>query len=256
MGCTIYAMKTHAAGVYALHAHNIIMGEHVRDYELQVKDLPEPDRPRERMVRDGPGALSTPELLAAILGVGTRKEEVLTMAQRVVKEYGDKSIAGETNPRKMAEALDIPVAKACQIIAAFEIGRRFYINQNGKPIYIRNARQAFEHLRAIGYSTKEQLRGLYLSSRYQVVHDEVISVGSLTANIVHPREVFRPAIEHGAVAVIIAHNHPSGDPTPTDADISVTRQLKFAGSLLGIELLDHLIVTDNAFITIKEQPHD
>jgi DNA repair protein RadC len=245
-------MAVFATDIYALRPNNVFMGEHLRNYELQVKDMPEPDRPRERLVREGPQALDTPELLAAILGVGTRKEEVLVMARRILKEYGDKSIASETSPKKMAEALDIPVAKACQVIAAFEIGRRFYTSRNGKPIYIRNAQQAYEHLQSIGYSAKEQLRGLYLNSRYQVVHDEIISVGSLTANIVHPREVFGPAIERGAVAIIIAHNHPSGDPTPTDADITVTKQLQYAGKVLGIELLDHLIIADDTFITIKE----
>lgn len=244
-------MAVLATNPYALHSNNMFMGERLRDYEL-VKDMPEELRPRERLIREGPQALDTPELLAAILGVGTQKEEVLIMSRRILKEYGDKSIAAETNPRKMAEALNIPVTKACQVIAAFEIGRRFYTSRNGKPIYIRNAQQAYEHLQSIGYSTKEQLRGLYLNSRYQVVHDEIISVGSLTANIVHPREVFGPAIEHGAVAIIIAHNHPSGDPTPTDEDITVTTQLQYAGRVLGIELLDHLIIADDTFITIKE----
>jgi DNA repair protein RadC len=141
--------------------------------------------------------------------------------------------------------------KACELIAAFELGRRFFANQAGRAVYVRNAGQAFEYLKSIGYSTKEQLRGLYLNSRYQVIHDEIISVGSLTANIVHPREVFRPAIEQGAVAVIIAHNHPSGNPEPTDEDIAVTNQLTAAGALLGIDLLDHLVIAGNTFVRIN-----
>lgn len=118
-------MKTHAAGVYALHAHNIIIGERVRDYELQVKDLPEPDRPRERMARDGPAALSTPELLAAILGVGTRKEGVLAMAQRVVKEYGDKSIASETSPRRWRRRWIFPSPKPAKSLPHSKLGGVF-----------------------------------------------------------------------------------------------------------------------------------
>src|SRR6185437_16052994 len=113
--------------------------------------------------------------------------------------------------------------KACQLVAAFELRRRFFASQAGRAVYVRNAEQAFEYLRSIGYSPKEQLRGLYLNSRYEVIHDEIISVGSLTANIVHPREVFRPALEHGAVAIIIAHNHPSGSLEPTREDIAVTQ---------------------------------
>jgi DNA repair protein RadC len=104
----------------------------------------------------------------------------------------------------------------------------------------------------MGTSRKEQLRGLYLNSRYQLIHDEVISIGSLTSNIVHPREVFQPAIERGAVALIIAHNHPSGVLEPTTADINVTEQLISAGKVLGIELLDHLIIAKSKYISIME----
>jgi DNA repair protein RadC len=190
------------------------------------------------------------------LGVGTRKEEVFTMARRIVKEYGEKSIANETSPNRMAEALDIPLAKACQIIAAFELGRRFFTSHAGKALYVRNAQQAYQYLQPMGYSNKEQLKGLYLNSRYQIVHEEVISVGSLTANIVHPREVFKPAMEHGAVAVIIAHNHPSGSLEPTDEDIAVTEQLIQAGRVLGIDILDHLIITDTAYARVRSTTHE
>lgn len=232
---------------YSLRGNDRILGEYIDQYILRVRDLPEAEKPREKLLHLGARQLSVAELVAAILGVGTRKEEVLTMAQRIVREYGEKSVAAETNPQKMAEALGIPFVKACQLVAAFELGRRFFASQAGKPVYMRTARQAYQYLQPMGYSTKEQLKGLYLNSRYQVVHDEVISVGSLTASIVHPREVFRPAIEHGAVAVIIAHNHPSGSLEPTAEDRMVTAQLADAGKLLGIDLLDHLIITADTF---------
>lgn len=243
------------AGAYDLHSNDVLVGEHLDQYVLRVKDLPNEQKPREKLARQGPKDLSVAELVAALLGVGTRREEVLSMARRIVKEYGEKSMAAETDPRKMADALDIPFAKACQIIAAFELGRRFFALQAGRAVHVRNARQAYQYLHSMGYSSKEQLRGLYLNSRYQVVHDEVISVGSLTANIVHPREVFRPAIEHGAVAIIIAHNHPSGCLEPTAEDLIVTRQLQDGGKMLGIDLLDHLIITKDKFAKIMEAPH-
>lgn len=256
MGILVFMQTTLTQGkkVYNLEGNNVVVGEYIDKLypPIGVSDLPEGDKPREKMMRLGPGELSVAELVAILLGVGTRKEEVLAMARRIVREYGEKSIAAERNPIKMAEALDIPLAKTCQIIAAFELGRRFYARQAGKPVYIRSAAQAYEYLRTMGYSNKEQLKGLYLNSRYQIVHDELISVGSLTANIVHPREVFRPAIEHGAVAVIIAHNHPSGSLKPTAEDIAVTDQLERAGRMLGIELLDHLIITASAYTRIKE----
>lgn len=237
---------------YQLDSHDTMIGEHLEPYVLRVRDLPDEQKPREKLARLGPEALSLAELTAAILGVGTTKEDVLTMAARIIKEYGEKSIATEKSAIKMAEALDIPQSKACQLIAAFELGRRFYASEGGKAVYVRNAQQAFEYVHTIGYSSKEQLRGLYLNSRYEVVYDELISVGSLTANIVHPREVFRPAIEHSAVAVIIAHNHPSGNPEPTTEDIAVTEQLVTAGKLLGIELLDHLVIAADQYVRIKK----
>lgn len=235
---------------YGLHSNDRLTGERIDEYVLRVKDLPEEQKPREKLARLGARNLDLAELIAALLGVGTTKEEVFAMAKRIVREYGEKALAGETNPAKMAEALDIPLTKATQLIAAFELGRRFYATQSGRAVYVRNAQQAYEYVRSIGFSTKEQLRGLYLNSRYEVIQDEVISVGSLTANIVHPREVFRPALERGAVAIIIAHNHPSGNPEPTTEDIEITAQLVAAGKLLGIDLLDHLVVTTTTFIQV------
>ena len=129
---------------------------------------------------------------------------------------------------------------------------RFYATKAGRPIFIRTAEQAFEHLKIMGTLQKEQLRGLYVNSRYELVHEEVISVGSMTANIVHPREVFQPAIEYGAAGVIIAHNHPSGNPEPTEADILVTSQVKAAGTVLGIDMLDHIVITANGYKSILE----
>jgi DNA repair protein RadC len=137
-------------------------------------------------------------------------------------------------------------------VASFELGRRFQIKQAGRPVHVRNARQAYQYFKDMGSNQKEQLRGLYLNSRYQVIRDELISVGSLTSNIVHPREVYHPAVEYGAVAIILAHNHPSGRLEPTMADIEITEQLITAGKVMGIDLLDHLIITSNRYISIME----
>jgi DNA repair protein RadC len=240
------------APAYTLSDNDLLLGEYTNQYILKVKDLPSGQKPREKLAQLGPASLNVAELIAVLWGVGTKREEVLAMARRITKEYGEKSIAVETNPQKMSDALGIPLHKACQVIAGFELGRRFFAHDAGKPAYVRTAKQAYQYLQDFGDSKKERLRGLYLNSRYQVVRDEVISVGSLTANIVHPREVFRPAVEHGAVAVIIAHNHPSGSLEPTSADIEVTRQLLAAGKLLGIDLLDHLIIARNKYVRILE----
>lgn len=223
------------------------------EYELRVKDLPSEERPREKMLQQGAGVLSQAELVAVLWGVGTRKEDVLTMAQRTLQEYGERAILTARKPSELAETLSIPLNKACQLVAAFELGRRAYATgRTGRPIEVRTPRQAYYYFRDMGLNSKEQLRGIYLGSRHQVVHDEIISIGSLTSNIVHPREVFQPAVERGAVAVIIAHNHPSGSLEPSQADVEVTRQLIAAGQILGIDLLDHLIITAAGHQSILE----
>ena len=221
-------------------------------YVLRVRDLPIEEKPREKLAKYGPSSLTMAELVAVLWGVGTRKEDVLAMSRRILKEYGERAIFYETDPDKLAEALAIPHNKAHQLVAGMEIGRRFFEKRGEKPVYVRSASQAYEYLIDMGTYKKEQLRGLYLNSRYQIIHEETVSVGSLTANIVHPREVFQPAIEHGAVAIVIAHNHPSGDLEPTPADHEVTGQLRAAGTILGIDLLDHLIITRNAYRSVME----
>ncbi len=236
---------------YTLHDHDLLL-DNETSYVLRVRDLPIEDKPREKLQRLGPSNLSIAELVAIILGVGTRKEEVMEMSRRIITEYGEKAIVSETDPRRLADTLAVPIGKAQQIIASIEFGRRMFATRAGKPVFIRTTTQAFEHVGHIGHLSKEQLRGLYLNSRHELIHEEIISVGSLTANIVHPREVFMPALSKGAVAVIIAHNHPSGSTEATEADISVTIQLRAAGNLLGIELLDHLIVAGDTFKSVMD----
>lgn len=219
----------------------------IQQYVLKIKDMPVEDKPREKLVQNGVETLSAAELLAVVLGTGTKKEEVFAMSSRVIKEYGEKTLANHTNPVKIHEDLDIPLAKSCQIVASFELGRRFFQkNEHGLAV-IRTAKDAFEYLKDIGNLPKEHFRGLYLNSHFKVIHDEIISVGSLTSNVVHPREVFKPAIEYSAAAVIVAHNHPSGDPTPSENDVQITKQLVEAGNILGIEMLDHIIIAKDSF---------
>lgn len=250
-------MRTLATeGFYTLNDADIIMGEGDALYKItRIRDMSETDKPREKMLALGPGSLTHIELVAVLLGVGTRKEEVMVMANRIIREYGERAIVNEKNPQRLSDTLNIPITKACQIVASFELGRRAYQQKAGKPLYVRTASQAYEHLKSMGSLQKEQLRGLYLNSRYQVIYEEIISVGSLTANIVHPREVFQPALEYGAVAIIIAHNHPSGIVEPTGEDIIATKQLVAAGKVLGIDLLDHLVITSTTYISMIERSH-
>lgn len=235
-------MSTATLTRYSMRDMDTIMGEGETRYVMRVKDLADEDKPREKLLALGPKDLAVAELVAILLGVGTKKEEVMTMANRILREYGERAIVNELNPQRLADTLQIPLPKACQIVASFELGRRFFEKRSGKAVFVSTAQQAFDYLKDMGQMKKEQLRGLYLNSRYRVIHEEVISVGSMTSNIVHPREVFQPAIEYGAAAVIIAHNHPSGKLEATYNDLEVTERLLVASKILGIDLLDHLVI--------------
>lgn len=234
---------------YTLKSNNIIITDN-KKYVLTIKDLQEKDKPREKLIEHGPDDLNVSELIAIILQTGTKKEDVLTMSSRLLKEYGEKTLANQKDPQVISKELDIPENKACQLVACFELGRRIFKKTDGGAVTIRDAKQAFNYLQDMRTLPKEQFRGLYLNSRYRLIHDEIISIGSLTASIIHPREVFKPAIEYSAAAVIVAHNHPSGSLKPTTDDIEVTQKLKQASEILGIDLLDHIIIGKNKFFSI------
>ncbi len=225
-----------------------------RTYVFRLRDLPNEQKPREKLLKNGPTALSIAELVAIILNVGTRREDVLAMSRRLLKEYGDSVIVAQKDPAKVGELLDIPIGKACQLVACFELGRRLFRPADARrPVTIRTASQVYEYLKDMRDLPKEHLRGLYLDSRYRLIHDELISIGTLTSNIVHPREVFRPALEYSAAAVILAHNHPSGIAKPSDADLAITLQVIKAGKVLGIDLLDHVIVAKNKYESVPAE---
>ena len=225
-----------------------------KKYTLRLRDMPAEEKPREKLLRHGPSTLSVAELLAVILNVGTQKEDVLAMSRRLLKEYGDSVIVSQKDPQKVKELHNVPIGKACQLVACFELGRRFFeVRTTRKPVVLRTASQVFEYLKDMRDLPKEHLRGLYLDNHYQLVHDEIISIGTLTSNVVHPREVFRPALEYSAAAMILAHNHPSGIAKPSDADLAITRQIIDAGRVLGIGLLDHVIIAKNKYESIPAE---
>lgn len=172
------------------------------------------------------------------------------MSTRVMREYGERSLLSNTDPKKLAEDLDIPVGKAMQIVAAGELGRRYFQKKRNGASVVRTSQDVFDYTADMRTLSKEHLRGLYLDTHYQVIHDEVLSIGTIDANLIHPREVFRPAIAHAAAAVVLVHNHPSGIVTPSEADRVVTLQVAEAGRVLGIDLIDHVVVTDTDFVSI------
>lgn len=222
-------------------------------YRVKLKELPAHQRPREKLIKYGPDVLKTPELMAIILNTGYRGETVLELSHRIIKEYGSKAIIQEKNVARLMETLGIPSVKACQIVACFELGRRFFQEEPGKMPTLRNPGDVYRYLEDMRKLKKEQFRGLYLNTRNKIIHDEIISIGTLTANLVHPREVFQPAIEYLAAGLIIAHNHPSGDPNPSDEDLKVTRQMQEVGKTMAIDLLDHIIIGDDKYVSLRDR---
>ncbi len=235
---------------YALRDTTLLLDEDERRYTLTIRDLPEEDKPREKLLKNGPSALTARELLAIILVSGTTKEDVLSMSSRIMKEYGEKLIMDRTDPAELAAELDIPIGKALQMVAVSELGRRFYAKNDHAAPTLRTARDVYEHVSAMRTLPKEHLRGLYLNAHYKLIHDEVISIGTLDSNILHPRDVFRPALEYSAAGIILAHNHPSGSIEASAPDIRITEQLVEAGTLIGIDLIDHVIVSKEGFRSV------
>jgi DNA repair protein RadC len=238
---------------YTLSETNLFLDGGAREYVLKVRDLPAESKPREKLISSGPDSLSLPELLAIILNTGNQNEDVMEMSSRIIREYGEKSIIAEKNPEKLSVDLNIPIVKACQVVACGELGRRFFEKNSQGFAVIRTAKDVYDYLRDMHNLPKEHLRGIYLNSHNRIIHDEVISIGTINTNIVHPREVFRPAIEYSAAAVILAHNHPSNVATPSAQDIEITDQLVRAGKILGINVLDHVIITKDTYVSINAQ---
>lgn len=236
---------------YAIRSNAWFLDGSYRQYPLTIHDLPADEKPREKMIGQGPEALSVKELLAVLLITGTSKESLLDLSSRIIREYGEKSILSERNAATLSTTLDIPLVKACQIVACGELGRRFYAPATAGFVTIRSAKDVFDYLSDMRSLPKEHLRGLYLNSHNRIIRDEVISIGTVNSNIVHPREVFRAAIECNAAAVVLAHNHPSGEDTPSAEDTVITQQLISAGRLLGINVLDHVIITKDSFRSIQ-----
>lgn len=239
--------------LYSLMNTDLFLDKSNREYILKIHDLPLSDQPREKLIKQGPDTLSLSELLATILNTGSKNEGVMEMSSRIIREYGEKSIISERDATRLASELNIPLIKAVQIVACGEIGRRLYEKNSSGFAVIRTARDVYEYLQDMHNLSKEHLRGLYLNSHNRIIHDEVISIGTINTNIIHPREVFRPAVEYNAVAVVLAHNHPSNVATPSAQDIEITQQLIQVGRMIGINVLDHVIITKDTYISINAQ---
>lgn len=236
---------------YAIRTNVRFLDRVYREYPLTIHDLPSEEKPREKIISGGPENLSMKELLAVVLVTGTTKEDIIEMTNRLIRDYGEKSILAERNAEKLSKEMDIPIVKACQIVACGELGRRFYDRTESGFVTIRNAKDVYDYLQDMRNLPKEHLRGIYLNSHNRILRDEVISIGTVNSNMIHAREVFRPAIECNAAALILAHNHPSGEAIPSKEDTDITADLVQAGKILGITILDHVIITKNSFVSVS-----
>lgn len=220
---------------------------------LVLREIPKEERPRERLLQHGAEALSNSELLAILLRTGTANESAVRLAGKVLAACGGLRHLTDMTVEQLTAIKGIGQAKALQLKAGIELGRRLSRSRLEDMPAVRSPQDAAELLRdELRYLTKEHFVVLFLNTKNRVIGKETLSIGSLNASIVHPREVFRSAIQRSSASIICAHNHPSGDPTPSPEDIEVTRRLAAAGKLLGIELLDHVIIADQAHASLKE----
>lgn len=215
-----------------------------------IKNIPKIDRPREKLIQYGPEKLSNSELLALLLRSGNKDINAIELAEKIFKKFGVKKLPNLIF-KDLNEISGLGPGKACEIIACFELGKRL-LKDKKVQIYL-TPKEIWEELRDLRDHKKEHFVIFYLDSRNQEIKREIISIGSLNANLVHPREVFEPAVRNLTAQIILAHNHPSGDPTPSEDDLEITKRLIEAGKILGIEVIDHIIVTKNYFYSFKEK---
>lgn len=221
---------------------------------LMIRDFPQDERPRERFIQNGPASLSNHELIAILLRTGTKDESVLQLSNRLLTNFEGLRLLKDATLEEMTEIKGIGQAKAIQILAAVEIGRRIS-NLNYTDRYvIRSPEDGANYvMNDMRFLSQEHFVCLYLNTKNQVLHKQTIFIGSLNASIVHPREVFREALKRSAASIICLHNHPSGDPAPSREDIEVTKRLVECGKMIGIDVLDHLIIGENKFVSLKEK---
>ena len=219
---------------------------------MRIKDIPPENRPRERMAKYGPDALSDAEMLAIILKTGTFGENVTDMSNRLIQKYGIDKLSKLTL-QELQEIKGIGPAKAMQITAVFHLNRRCRLAEKEK-ISVKTARDIYEYARPLlEEKDREHILVLYLDSKNRINKHETISIGTLNSSLIHPREIFKTAIKENTNALIVAHNHPSGDPTPSKDDREITKELHAAGELLEIEMLDHVIIGKDNYYSFKER---
>ncbi len=216
----------------------------------KIKDLPKIERPREKLEKYGPEKLSNSELLAILLRTGAKGVNVVELSNKILKKFSGSGL-NKASFNDLKNTFGLGKVKACEIIACFELSRRLL--QNKKSALILSPKDVWDELKDVRDNKKEHFVIFFLDARNQEIKREIISVGSLNANLVHPREVFEPAVRNLVAQIVIAHNHPSGDTDPSEEDLEITKRLVAASKILGIDILDHVIVSKTEHFSFKEK---
>lgn len=224
-----------------------------RKHPLSVAGIPASDRPRERLYRVGASELSLQELIAITLGGGARGAGSLVVALRALGEFEGLVPLGCATVDELRRVPGIGFARACQLVAAFELGKRFARESRSNGSSVKSpgdvARLFMDEMK---HYDKEHFKAAFLNTKNQIIKVATVSIGSLNASIVHPREILKPAISVSAASIVLVHNHPTGDPAPSREDIEFTRRFAGCGELIGIELLDHIIIGSDRYQSLKE----
>lgn len=221
-------------------------------YTLRIADMLPDDRPRERLERSGPESLTTPELLAILFRTGTVKRNAVQVAEELFRHLGGLSGLAGASLDDLSRVDGIGRVKAIEVKAAVELGKRLSATTEEAKPQIRSPDDVAKLMMAdLRYETREHLYALILDARNQVRQRRLVSTGTLTESLVHPREVFKEAIRFSAAGIILVHNHPSGDPTPSPEDRATTRRLVEAGKIMGIDVLDHIVIGDGRWTSLK-----
>ncbi|UTJ07785.1 RadC family protein [Arcobacter roscoffensis] len=216
---------------------------------MSIKKLENIDKPREKLLKLGSQNLKDYELLAVLLGSGVKNKDVITLSKEIIKLFEDDF--ENLDLEKLLLVHGLGNAKACQIVSAIELSKRYLIKNN--KVKISSSKQVYEELRKYHHKQQEYFLTLYLDGANHLVDTKVISIGTLNQSLVHPREVFSYAIEKRCASIIVAHNHPSGILKPSNEDINITKRLQDSAKILGIELLDHVIFTKEGFYSFQEE---
>ncbi|TCO79987.1 DNA replication and repair protein RadC [Marinisporobacter balticus] len=225
-----------------------------KDDYISIKEMAESERPREKLIKFGVSVLSNAELLAILIRTGTKETSAIELAQKILSiSHSGLRYLADCTIEELSEIKGIAKVKACQIVAAIELGKRLAMSNSKAKLNIRSSRDvANVFMEEMRYYKKEYFKSILLNTKNEIIITENISIGSLNSSLVHPREVFVSAIRKSASSIILIHNHPSGNPDPSNEDIKITKRLIEAGKIIGIEILDHIIIGDGNYLSLKE----